>query len=211
MMGSGPENELLRHSYFMMQNFKTPLATDQKSAAKLQHKPTSTSQNTDRSICLVPGCEVWMWRHCLSNLSTWEVPCYVRDVRVWIWRQNLCVETVSSNLPAWATKRLCKMCIPVLTFEKTFGPITFEQIIGVQPNCYHGLPSSTACVLQKYDSQNLIVLAQRSRMCAWVRLSFPYYRVRISNPYIIVRGTLKDIMVSWLWFQVTSKLCIWSY
>ncbi len=80
----------------------------------------------------------------------------------------------------WQPTLLCKMCIPVLTFQKTFGPITFGQIIESRPNCYHGLPSSTAWLLQNNDSQTPILSAQRPHMCAWVRLSFPYYRVRTS-------------------------------
>ncbi len=79
-------------------------------------------------------------------------------------------QAVSSNHQTGATSRqiekVCKMCIPVQTFEKTFGPITFEQNIGLQPNCYHGLPPSTACLLQNHDSQNLILSAQWPHMCA---------------------------------------------
>ncbi len=102
----------------------------------------------------------------------------------WIWRQNLCV--AAARLSPATTQGcqptlMCKMCIPVLTFKKTFGPINFEQMIGLQPNCNDGLPPGTACLLQNNDSQIPILSAQRPRMCAWVRLSFPYYRVRMTS------------------------------
>ena len=38
---------------------------------------------------------VWIWRH---TKVCRDADC---DVRVWIWRQFSCVETVSSNYPAW--------------------------------------------------------------------------------------------------------------
>ncbi len=122
---------------------------------------------------LLPGrC---LWRHL-----------YLHNVAENVWFRSLTAEGawVTCNytgLLTLTTQNLGKMCIPVITFKKTFGPIIFEQIIILSPNCYHGLPSSRACVLQNYDSWNPILSAQMPHMCAWVRLSFPYYRVRISE------------------------------
>ena len=149
---------------------------------------TIDNNNEQETTGILCNYEVSAWPAQLPvplSLSLCDVR--LHDVRVWIWRQNLCVAAARlspATTQGWQPTLLCKMCIPVLTFKKTFGPITFEQIIELWPNCYHSLPPSTTCLLQNADFQNSRLSAQRPRMCAWVRLSFPYYRVRISKGYI---------------------------
>ena len=117
------------------------------------------------------------------GFDQWRLP-YVQTLN--FPPRNVCSNLCScclNNWPVWQPrgwlKRWAKCASLCILFKKTFGPITFERIIELQPNCYHGLPSSAACFLQNDDSQIPILSAQRPCMCAWVRLSFPYYRVRI--------------------------------
>ncbi len=144
-----------------------------------------------------PLLTVWAaFPRCVQNTAhltsaVWVVsesgPCNC-DVIVWIWRQNLCFVpsiAVAGNYPAWQPrgwlKRWAKCASLCTFFQKAFGPITFEWIIVKQPNFYHGLPFSTVCLMQNDDPQNLILFTKNAPMCAWVRLSFPYYRVRIEK------------------------------
>ncbi len=126
------------------------------------------------------------------KVTSWPSLSFLRDVRVWIWRHFLCAESSCahsclqqqpnvSNPPCqiWEIWKLCKMCVSVHIFQKAYGPIILRQRIRVWPNFYVGLPLSTACPMQNDSSQIPILSPKNVPMCAWVRPSSPYYRVRI--------------------------------
>ena len=144
---------------------------------------------------------IYMWRHLyLHNVAS--------KICVLCWitcRGQGCVcnytGLVLANLAAQEEE--CKMCVSVHIFQKAFGPITFRQMIGVQPNFYDGLPSSRPSPMQNDSSQIPIGSSKNVPTCAWVRPSSPYYRVRIgNNPKVTPRG-------QWIKF-ITNKSLVFS-
>ena len=95
-------------------------------------------------------------------------------------RAELCLYLHRSELANQAAQEeVCKMCVSVHIFQKAFGPMTFRQMIWVQPNRNNSLPPSRPFPMQNDRSQVPTLSSKNDPTCAWVRPSSPYYRVRI--------------------------------
>ncbi len=174
--------------------------------AKLQHtgdrwRHTHTSQARARRSSLVYSCTHHAMHLSRDLIDWWREhdptrgngvtsallkPLKWRHGLIWISRQFFCVApsvAVSSNHPAWQQtgrlKRWAK-CAWLLTFLKTFDR---KGLLGKWMDRTQVFITVSARVKliprENGNSQNPILPAKNARTCARVRLSFPYYRVRI--------------------------------